>query len=74
MEQLSKNVKKIFEDEKVISKEFNENITVKIPKNISNNFNQLSNNLEIKNLNFNIKKHQNLNFQKLKISIILNQS
>ena len=38
VEQLSKNVKKIFEDEKVISKEFNENITVKIPKNISNNF------------------------------------
>ena len=46
VEQLSKNVKKIFEDEKVISKELNKNIKVKIPKNISNNFNHLSNNLD----------------------------
>ena len=65
VEQLSKNVKKIFEDEKVISKEFNENITVKIPKNISNSFNQLSNNLEIKNLNFNIKKTSKFKFSKI---------
>ena len=65
VEQLSKNVKKIFEDEKVISKEFNENITVKIPKNISNNFNQLSNNLEIKNLNFNIKKKSKFKYSKI---------
>ena len=65
VEQLSKNVKKIFEDEKVISKELNENITIKIPKNISNNFNQLSNNLEIKNLNFNIKKTSKFKFSKI---------
>ena len=65
VEQLSKNVKKIFEDEKVINKELNENITVKIPKNISNNFNLLSNNLEIKNLNFNIKKTSKFKFSKI---------
>ena len=41
VEDLSKNVKKIFEDEKVIGKEFNENIKVKIPKNISNKFNYI---------------------------------
>ena len=66
VEQLSKNVKKIFEDEKVNNKELNENITVKIPKNISNNFNLLSNNLEIKNLNFNIKKTSKFKFSKIK--------
>ena len=65
VEQLSKNVKKIFEDEKVINKQLNENITVKIPKNISNNFNLLSNNLEIKNLNFNIKKTSKFKFSKI---------
>ncbi len=65
VEQLSKNVKKIFEDEKVISKELNKNIKVKIPKNISNNFNHLSNNLEIKNLNFNIKRTSKFKFSKI---------
>ena len=65
VEQLSKNVKKIFEDEKVIGKELNENITVKIPKDISNYFNQLSNNLEIENLNFNIKKTSKFKFSKI---------
>ena len=53
---MSKNMKKIFQEKEVISKTFNENITINIPKNISNEFDQLSNNLEIKNLNFDIKK------------------
>ena len=62
---MSKNMKKIFQEKEVISKTFNENITINIPKNISNEFDQLSNNLEIKNLNFDIKKSSKFRFSKI---------
>ena len=62
---MSKNMKKIFQEKEVISKIFNENITINIPKNISNEFDQLSNNLEIKNLNFDIKRSSKFRFSKI---------
>ena len=65
VKQMSKNMKKIFKEKEVISKTFNENITINIPKNISNEFDQLSNNLEIKNLNFDIKRSSKFRFSKI---------
>ena len=65
VEQISKNIKKIFEEEKIIDKTFNKNVTIKIPKNFSNNFDQLSNNLEIKKLNFDIKRSSKFRFSKI---------
>lgn len=65
VKQMSKNMKKIFQEKEVISKTFNENITINIPKNISNEFDQLSNNLEIKNLNFDIKRSSKFRFSKI---------
>ena len=65
VKQMSKNMKKIFKEKEVISKTFNENITINIPKNISNEFDQLSNNSEIKNLNFDIKRSSKFRFSKI---------
>ncbi len=65
VKQTSKNIKKIFQEKKTINKSFNENISIKIPKDILSEFDQLSNNLEIKKLNFDIKRSSKFRFSKI---------
>ena len=66
VEQLSKNVKKIFEDEKVISKEFNPNLKIDTSKKFRSISDDLSNNLAIKNFNKDIDKISKFKFSKIR--------
>ncbi len=65
VKQMSKNIKKVFQEKKAIEKEFNKNILIKIPKKFTNEFDGLSNNLKIKDLNFNIKRSSKFRFSKI---------
>ena len=73
---IDENISKVFKKKTIIRKEFNSDL--KIEANFSadtkNDKNELANNLGIDIFDHEIKKFQNLNFQKLKILIILSQN
>ncbi len=66
IEILPKNFKRISNEDKITAKEFNKDLLIEIPKDFFNNFDQLSNNLEIINLKMDIKNSSKFRFSKIK--------